>query len=65
MWFERATPSKAVQNVTPKITFFTLDQNVGKSLRSTLTKIEVSTSFRLQDIAAQNQQFSSYFSVAI
>ena len=27
-------------------------------------QIELSTSYRFQDISAQNQQFSSYFSVA-
>ena len=34
--------------------FFTLDQNVGICLKCILTKFEVSTSSRYQDIALQN-----------
>ena len=44
---------------------FTVEQNVGKSQKCILNKFELSTSCRFQNIAVQNQQFSSYFSVAI
>ena len=35
---------------------FTADQNIRKSLKCNITKIEVSTSCRFQDIAVQNYQ---------
>ena len=45
--------------------FFTADQNFGKRLKYILTKFELFTSCRIQDIAVQKAQFFSYFCVAI
>ena len=48
-----------------QVNFFTLDQIFGKSLQCIFANFELSTSSRFQDIAVQNQQLFSYFSVAI
>ena len=47
------------------VKFFTLDQNVAKTVKYNLTKFELSMSLRFQDITVQNLQFSPYFNVAI
>ena len=47
------------------VKFFTLDQNVAKTVKYNLTKFELSMSSRFQDITVQNLQFSPYFNVAI
>ena len=42
-----------------QIKFFTVDQNVWKSVKCILTKFEFFTSCHFQDIVVQSQQFSS------
>ena len=37
-----------------QVKFFTVDQKVGKSLKCILTKFELSTSYRFQDVAVQS-----------
>ena len=48
------TPNRHIQDYLVKgiqVKFFTVDRNVGKSLQCILTKFELSTSCRFQDIA--------------
>ena len=60
--FKRVLDVKGIQ-----VKFFALDQNVGICLKCILTKFEVSTHSRFQDIAVWIQPFSTsrYFGVAI
>ena len=48
-----------------QVKFFTLDQDVGISLKCILTKFKISMPFCFQDIVVQNWMFSTYCSVAI
>ena len=48
-----------------KLSFFTVDQNVGVSLKCILTKIERFYDSRFTTFAVQNKQVSSHLSVTI
>ena len=48
-----------------EVKIFTLNQNVRICLKCILTKFELSTPFRFQNIAVQNWPFYAYFTVAI